>query len=131
MSYHEDRFYAAVSVLATHGPIKQRLMKAYGDHLEAVEVDELPIALQETFADLRQKMHGVLPTNGEGPICASIRKMSKIQADQCANMVLEMFRDIVRTDDKRTDGMVDTPVAPIPLRAEVVEVVPPFLVKSR
>jgi hypothetical protein len=32
MSYHVDRFYAAVSVLSGHGHIKQRLIKAYEEN---------------------------------------------------------------------------------------------------
>ena len=42
MSYHVDRFFAAVSVLAGHGHIKQRLIKAYEDHLDEISEDELP-----------------------------------------------------------------------------------------
>ena len=52
MSYHEDRFYAAVSVLAGHGNKKQRLIKAYEDNLGAISEDELPIAVKQTFSDL-------------------------------------------------------------------------------
>ncbi len=122
MSYHADRFFAAVSVLVTHGPIKQRLMRAYEEYLEEIEQDELPVAVQESFAGLRRLMHGVTPANGEGPICASVRKMSKVEADRCAELLVEIFRDVVKyADDTQTL---------LPLVDEEISIVPPFLVKS-
>ena len=33
MSNHVDRFYATVSVVASHGNIKQRLVAAFEEHL--------------------------------------------------------------------------------------------------
>jgi len=76
MSYHVDRFFAALSVLAGHGHIKQRLIRAYEDNLAEINEDELPVTAKQTFADLKQQMYRVSPLNGEGPICASVRKMS-------------------------------------------------------
>ena len=49
MSYQVDRFYAAVMVLAGHGHIKQRLMKAYEEYLVEIGEDEVPIAVKQTF----------------------------------------------------------------------------------
>jgi hypothetical protein len=122
MSYHVDRLYAAISVLVAHGPIKQRLIRAYEQHLEEIEEDELPLAVQEFFVTLRRMMHCVSPANGEGPICASVRKMSKVQADECAQLIIEIYGGVVRyADDAR---------APLPLVAEDSSLVPPFLVKS-
>ena len=122
MSYHEDCFFAAVSALATHGRVKQRLIIAYGEHLDEIEADNLPVVLQEPFRELRQKMYGVTPANGEGRVCASVRKMSKPQADQCATMILELYRELVRIGDSFQ--------SPMPLPAEETDVIPPFLVKS-
>ena len=51
MSNHINRFYAAVSVLSGHGHIKQRLLKAYEENLAVIEDDDLPIAVQQSFAD--------------------------------------------------------------------------------
>ena len=81
MSNHVNRFYTAVSVLAGHGHIKQRLIQAYEDSLAIIEDDEMPVALRQSFADLRLMMNQVDPLNGEGPICASVRKMSVEDAD--------------------------------------------------
>jgi len=46
MYNHVNRFYAAVSVLAAHGHIKQRLVKAYEENLAVIEDEDLPIAVK-------------------------------------------------------------------------------------
>lgn len=122
MKYHVDRFFAAVSILAGHGNIKQRLIKAYESQLEDILEEELPVAAQQTFADLRSQMHRVTPLNGEGPICASVRKMSISEASECAVSVVELYREVSRTGDDA--GSV------LPLTQDLSERVPPFLVKS-
>lgn len=122
MKYHVDRFFAAVSILAGHGNIKQRLIKAYEGQLEDILEEELPVAAQQTFADLRSQMHRVSPLNGEGPICASVRKMSISEASECAVSVVELYREVSRTGDDA--GSV------LPLTQDLSERVPPFLVKS-
>ena len=122
MSYHVDRFYAAVSVLAGHGHIKQRLIKAYEDNLVAISEDELPIAVKQTFSDLKHQMHRVLPLNGEGAICASVRKMSVDEAAECAVLIVALYGEISRLGDS---GQVM-----LPLDGKDRAVVPPFLVKT-
>ena len=122
MSYHVDRFLAAVSVLAGHGHIKQRLIKAYEDNLVDINEEELPITLKEPFADLKQLMHRVSPLNGEGPICASVRKMSIEEASDCAAVVVSLYDELARRSEH----------AEVSLSGEGQERVgvPPFLVKS-
>ena len=122
MSYHVDRFYAAVSVLAGHGHIKQRLIKAFEENLVDISEDELPVALKEPFADLKQQMYRVAPLNGEGPICASVRKMSIDEASECAVSVLALYREVATA--------ANTGDAVLPLDDQEREPVPPFLVKS-
>ncbi len=122
MSYHVDRFYAAVSVLASHGHIKQRLMKAYEDHLDAIDEHELPEAIRQAFVDLRLEMYRVAPLNGEGPICASVRKMSAAEAGDCAVSVVSLYREMIcQSDHVQVD---------LPLGGKGPESVPPFLIKS-
>jgi hypothetical protein len=122
MSYHVDRFYAAVSVLASHGHIKQRLMKAYEDHLDDICEDELPGAVRKPFVALQRTMHRVAPLNGEGPICASVRKMSAEEAGECAVSILSLYRSMVlRSDSDEADLSLDH---------ENRKALPPFLVKS-
>lgn len=122
MTYHVDRFFAAVSVLASDGDIKQRLIMAYQDNLVGIEDDELPVALRQAFADLKRRMHQVQPLNGEGPIRASVRKMSATEASECAIQMLILYGDLVRLSDDAMDVL--------PLRRGEQAVVPPFLVKT-
>ena len=122
MINHVDRFQAALTVLAGHGHIKQRLMNAYEENLGGIHEDELPIACKQSFADLRQQMQSVLPLNGEGPIRASVRKMSVVEASDCATSIVILYGDMVRMDDNTQRNL--------PLAETVEGRVPPFLVKS-
>jgi hypothetical protein len=121
MSYHVDRFFAAVSVLAGHGHIKHRLIRAYEDNLADISADELPVSMKQSFADLKHRMYQVSPLNGEGPICASVRKMSVADATNCAESVVALYGEIAKLGDGGEVNLAiegnDQPV-------------PPFLVKS-
>jgi hypothetical protein len=122
MTDHVERFHAALTVLAGHGHIKQRLIKAFEENLVDIHEDELPIAVRQSFADLRHDMDTVSPLNGEGAICASVRKMSLTEASEIAGRIVTLYGEIARhRDDLQTS---------LPL-ADVDEArVPPFLVKS-
>ena len=105
MSYHADRFYAAVAVLAGHGHIKQRLIKAYEDNLVAISEDELPIAVKQTFSDLKHQLNRVTPLNGEGAVCASVRKMSVDEAaEPAASTTAKPSATVGPTDDEESDS---------------------------
>ncbi len=122
MTDHVDRFHAALTVLAGHGHIKQRLIKAYEENLSDLHEDELPIALKQSFSDLRHQMQKVAPLNGEGPICASVRKMSCEEAANCASSLVVLYGDLIRMNDDSQASLA---------MHDVEEVrVPPFLVKS-
>jgi hypothetical protein len=121
MTYHVDRFYAAVSVLAGDGHIKQRLIKAYRENLDDIVEEDLPRQLQKGFRELRSRLHCVAPLNGEGPVCASVRKMSVSEASECAGAVVTLYGDMIREAGNLQD--------PLPLHEDVTKV-PPFLVKS-
>lgn len=122
MTDHVDRFHAALLVLAGHGHVKQRLIRAFEENLADIHEDDLPIAMKQSFADLRHDMHRVAPLNGEGPICASVRKMSLDEASECAGRIVTMFGEISRygADLQST----------LPLGDEDEVRVPPFLVKT-
>jgi uncharacterized small protein (DUF1192 family) len=122
MTDHLDRFHAALTVLAGHGHIKQRLIRAFDEFLVDIHEDELPIAMRQSFADLRHDMHRVAPLNGEGPICASVRKMSLTEASEIAARIVTLYGEIARLrDDLQTD---------LPLADSDDTRVPPFLIKS-
>ena len=122
MSNHVKKFYTAVSVLTGHGHIKQRLIKAFEDNLAHIEDDTMPSALRESFLDLSHLMNQVEPLNGEGPICASVRKMSIDEADECAQRILDLYSDMVRVS-------IDAG-QPIPLQVEDRQVATPVLVNT-
>jgi len=96
MSHYEDDFLAAVSALAGHGHIKDRLVAAFEDNLKAIDVNELPASMRHSFSELRHLMMRVEPLNGEGPIRASVRKMSVSDADECARLMVGLYSDAVR-----------------------------------
>ena len=122
MKNHVDRFQAALTVLAGHGHIKQRLIKAYEENLDDIDEDELPIAMKQAFADLRRSMHGVMPLRGESAVCASVRKMSPQDASECASHVVALFGELSRLRDSSPIGLsINEGEAPR---------VPPFLIKS-
>lgn len=122
MSNHLNRFYAAVSALAGHGDIKQRLIRAFGENLATIEKDELPVAVQQSFADLRKMMSGVDPLNGEGRVRATVRKMSVVEADECAQKLIDVYTEMVRFVDKSAET-----TSP---KVDDQPLVPPFLVKA-
>ena len=122
MTNHVERLRAALTVLAGHGHIKQRLIKAFEENLADIRADELPIALKQPFADLRHEMHLVTPLNGEGPICASVRKMSIDEASECAASMVSLYGDLIR--------MNDDAIGPLKLTEVDEQRVPPFLIKS-
>ena len=122
MTDHVERFHAALTVLAGHGQIKQRLIKAFEENLAEIHEDELPIVMKQPFADLRQDMQTVSPLNGEGAICASVRKMSLDEASEIAGRIVTLYGEITRhRDDLQTC---------LPLVEAEESRVPPFLVKS-
>jgi len=122
MSYPVDSFHAAVSLLVGHGHIKQRLMKAYEEHLEAIAEDEVPQQRRSAFVNVQKAMHRVAPLNGEGSVCASVRKMSPVEAGDCAITILSVYREMLLDGD---DGSSD-----LHLDHENFKAVPPFLIKS-
>jgi hypothetical protein len=122
MTHPVDRFRAALQVLAGHGHIKQRLTKSFEEYLSDIEDDELPIALKQDFADLRQSLQSVAPSNGESAVCASVRKMSPADASECAGEIVMLFGALCRVRD---EGAASLP----PGEARPVRV-PPFLVES-
>lgn len=122
MSHEVESFCAAVSALAGHGNIKDRLVCAFEQHLREIESDSLPIPMRQLFADLAHLMHRVAPLNGEGPIRASVRKMSVEEADNCAQLMVDLYGLAIRhCDDSQ---------AHLPLEGDDAAQVPPFLVKS-
>ncbi len=106
MPNHVDNFYIAVSVLAGHGRIKQRLVRAYQENLAVIEDEDLPIAVKQSFADLRHMMNRVDPVmKREGRIRASVRKMSVGEADECAHKMIDLYGNMIRYSDNAQEPL--------------------------
>ena len=122
MYQHMNSFGAAVSVLVSHSHIKQRLVEAYEKNLSGIDEEELPLPVRLAFTDLRDLMTAVEPLNGEGSICASVRKMSIEQADECAQLMVDLCSAMIRYSDDSQK--------PLPLDTTDLEAIPPFLVNT-
>ena len=100
MSYLDERFGAAVSILVGEGSVKYRLLTAYLEHLDDLESDELPQELWKKFEDLDATLHTVTPIGREPCVRATIRKMSKLQAGNHARTILSLYVDLVRRSER-------------------------------
>lgn len=122
MSDQVNRLMTAVSVMAGNGPAKQRLIKAYEENLRDIDASELPASARRLFAELRRLMESVAPLNGEGPIRATVRKMSVHDTDRIAGLMVELLAEVIRHADGRQ--------ARLPLKGDEKPSVPHFLAKS-
>ncbi len=120
MPHHLDRFQSAVMTLAGNGDVKQRLMRAYSENLESLSEGDLPGELARDFHELKNRLTSVQPFNNETAICASVRKMSAMEASDCAISVVSMYGRMLQRapSDQLTESTDAQPG------------VPPFLVKS-
>jgi len=122
-----DCFYAAVAALAGDGHIKQRLISAFQDNLEPLDADDLPGALREQFSGLKDRLHSVDPANGEGSVCATVRKMSVDEASRCAQSVVKLYAEL-----NRLGAVLEDSVPPLENEAgdDAEHHAPPFLIKT-
>lgn len=91
MSSAWESLFAATVVLASAGPIKQRLIEAYNDHLATLADDELPRELREDYGQLAEQLSRVQPMRGESAVQATVRKMSDAEAGGCAQRIVGIF----------------------------------------
>ena len=96
MSSAWESLLAATVVLASAGPIKQRLIEAYNDHLVGLADEELPREVREDYGRLTQQLSRVSPMRGESAIQATVRKMSDAEAGGCAQRIVCMLGDLSR-----------------------------------
>jgi hypothetical protein len=86
-----DVLHQAVRVLVGTGPVKQRLIEAWRDHLATVREQDAPEPLRASLLALRAAMHAAPATGGMTAPEASVRKMSELDAAAHATSILEMF----------------------------------------
>jgi len=98
MSYLSERFKVAIFALVGEGPIKQRLAEAYIEHLGDLDSEEFPSDLRQDFMALHDALHYVRPGGKDSCIRASIRKMSAMEADIHAEMIVRIYSELLRND---------------------------------
>jgi hypothetical protein len=86
-----ESFHCATVELVRSTPIKQRLVRAYTDHLASLREDQLPADVREPFKQVMRFLRGVKPLRGEDAVAASVRKMSNQDANDCAALIVEIF----------------------------------------
>ncbi len=100
MPYLADRFESAVSTLVSEGSVKERLAAAYSEHLDDLEIRELPEILQGRFESLQLALHSVTPSGGEHCVHATIRKMSPTQAREHARTILALYTTLTACGER-------------------------------
>ncbi len=92
-----EKFQGATLSLARSGPIKDRLLEAYRNHLSDICEDELPREIREEFRAVSLNFTRERPMlRGEDAVRATIRKMSNDEADRLACSVVHIFSAIPR-----------------------------------
>jgi hypothetical protein len=92
-----DKFRGAALSLARSGSIKDRLTDAYRNHLAFVDESDLPIELVEEFRAVSYALNRERPLlRGEDTFRATVRKMSRIEADEVASTVIRLFGEMSR-----------------------------------
>lgn len=86
-----EHFRDAVLVLVGAGPVKQRLLQAFHEHLGHLSPDELPRDLRDPYATLAAAFHSTRRTGSLDAVSASVLKMSESEACQHAQSVVRMF----------------------------------------
>ncbi len=97
MTDAREKFRQATLALVGPGSIKQRLAGAFNTNLIDITAEELPEELQDEFCRLSEKMAEVPPIGDEGPVLATVRKMSRDEADRCAVRILSMYETLARS----------------------------------
>jgi len=90
-----QRFSAAVEVLIGDGPVKQRLVNAYEQHLADVTDANLPPGLRREFGELQAALTRVAPVGHESRARANVQKMSPHEAVQHAATVVKLYVELM------------------------------------
>jgi hypothetical protein len=85
------RLRAALIQLVGAGPVKQRLCEASLRHLRDVDPAGLSSEAADMYRQLMDSLSAVPATGGLGPVGATVRKMSELEAASCATRVLDIY----------------------------------------
>jgi hypothetical protein len=104
-----ERFAAAVQVLISDGPIKQRLAAAFSLHLADITDADLPPPLRRDFADLQAAISRVAPAGHETRVRASVQKMSPSEASGHAATIVKLYVELMNGLERAEPLKVVTP----------------------
>lgn len=82
---------SAALLLIGPGTVKQRLCDAALRHLRDVNPSELPREVAASYHELMDSLSTVPATGGLGPVGATVRKMSDVEATAIAARVLDLY----------------------------------------
>ncbi|HLF12378.1 MAG TPA: hypothetical protein VJA26_14310 [Gammaproteobacteria bacterium] len=100
MSHLAERFAAAVQTLVSDGPIKQRLSRAYTEHLEDLPETELPVGLRGPFNDLQAALNRLRPVGSESRVRANVQKMSAHEAGSHAGTIVKLYAELLAQGER-------------------------------
>lgn len=109
MSAAWESVHAAVRELASETSIKHRLTIAFSKHLSELDVTDFPPAVRKDFQSLAARMTAVKPLRGETAVAATVRKMSNVEAGDCAQRIVALLK-----------GMNGSAVAEAPRARQIV-----------
>jgi hypothetical protein len=95
VSHLTERFAEAVQTLIGDGPVKQRLIRAFAEHLGDLDGADLPPALRPGFSELQTALSRRAPVGTESRVQASVQKMSAAEATDCAGTIVDLYAALI------------------------------------
>jgi hypothetical protein len=95
MSHLAERFAEAVRTLVSDGPIKQRLSRAYAEHLDGLDHTGLPAGLRRDFGELEAALSRIAPVGNETRVRANVQKMSVSEAGRHATTIVNLYVELM------------------------------------
>jgi hypothetical protein len=91
VSHLTERFAEAVRTLVGDGPLKQRLIRAFGEHLGDLDHADLPAHVRRDFTDLQEALQRRAPVGRESRVQATVQKMSPTEAGAHAGTIVQLY----------------------------------------
>ena len=91
MSHLTERFAEAVRTLVSDGPLKQRLIRAFAEHLGDLDHAELPMSVRREFGELQEALQSRAPAGRESRVQATVQKMSAAEAGAHAGTIVQLY----------------------------------------
>jgi hypothetical protein len=108
-----DRFTEAVLTLVGDGAVKQRLLRAFTEHLGDLDESDLPVGVRREFSDLREALNRINPVGTETRVRASVKKMSASEAVRHAGTIVRICTALLSQSERAEPlKVVTTPKKP-------------------